>query len=151
MRNKTYYKRTLRPLYHSSSTLTPMAELVEPDDRIIVPGMVATKLDNGNVTLASLGDKPYGLFCNYVNGELDELGGMTDVGIWRSNGVFEVLSHDQAQPFAGIFIENYPVFWNDVGQLWCDWDRVPWYPEQPSIGHVVSASTRSIYIDVSFP
>lgn len=73
--------------------------------------MVAIQLYNAtngaeNVTTASVttgAAKSFGLFANFVGGDLDELFGQSEVGVWRGRGIFEVLApaFDDAKDIAG--------------------------------------------------
>jgi hypothetical protein len=56
--------------------------------------MVAAKTVGEQVEVATADtQRAFGLFANFVGGELDELGDRTEVGVWRGAGsVFEVLA-----------------------------------------------------------
>jgi hypothetical protein len=115
-----YRRRTLRPLYESSQAYPYAASLSTNFDRTggqlsggqvvtgsktaILPGAVAIKLVGETVTLAGSPEgaapnvvtnvlHPFGLFGNFVGGELDELGDRAEVSVWKGPGaVFEVLA-----------------------------------------------------------
>lgn len=90
-------KRTLRGLYvwHQA---TPFAVFLDtanvPSTKIVYPGMVATKTTGELVKVASGTDVPFGLFANFINGQMDELGGGTEIGVYRGgpDAMFEVLA-----------------------------------------------------------
>ena len=131
-----FVKRTIRPLYHPAN-IYPMAEMLDRkavEDKIIFPGMVATKLDSGLVTIASLGDKPSGLFANFVNGNLSDISeGHSEIGIWKM-GTFEILWQKDYSPLAIDAWYGSQVgkgfFWNDLGEI----VQRPQYTRQPSLG-----------------
>jgi hypothetical protein len=64
----------------------------------IWPGGVLTLSDQGGVVeyvevADDDSDRPFGLSANYVGGQMDELNGNAEIGVWRGRGgVFEVLS-----------------------------------------------------------
>lgn len=81
-----FAKRTIQPrLAYSQATPYPgFADLTAIGATAIVPGMVATKTTGELFKLATAaGDIPFGLFGNYVNGNLDDLNGGSEIGIWR--------------------------------------------------------------------
>lgn len=90
-------KRTLRGLYvwHQA---TPVACFLDTSavasTTIVYPGMVATKTTGEQVKVAGGTDVPYGLFVNFINGQMDELGGGTEIGVYRGgfDAMFEVLA-----------------------------------------------------------
>lgn len=92
-------KRTLRGLYiwHQA---TPVAAFLDTSavasTKIVYPGMVAEKTTGEQVKVAvdSATHVPYGLFANFINGQMDELGGGTEIGIYRGgpDAMFEVLA-----------------------------------------------------------
>ena len=93
-----HVKRTLLPLYGHTQA-TPHAAFLDAslvtgaDANVAVfPGMVATSTSGEQVKLHDTStERPFGLFANFVNGDLDELGDNTEVGIWRGgpDAVFE--------------------------------------------------------------
>lgn len=121
-----YVKRTIRPLYtnYTITSTLPKAEQVDRkalEDKVIYPGMVATKLESGLLTVASLGDYPYGLFSNFINGDLNEIPeGHNEVGVWQM-GTFEILWQKDYSPLAidTWFGSNVgkAFWWNDLGQI----------------------------------
>lgn len=59
-------------------------EMVAPVDATV--GGEVVRLSDGTL-------RPFGLCANFVGGNMDELNGRTDVGVWRGRGgVFEVLA-----------------------------------------------------------
>lgn len=116
-----YKRRTLRVLYGNTQAYPYAATLSANFDRTlggqiavtgskaaINPGSVAVKLVGEIVTLArsteeglaatvtdveGIANRAFGLFANFVGGQLDELGTRTEVGVWRGPGsVYEVLA-----------------------------------------------------------
>jgi len=108
-----YQRRTLRPLYAQTQAYPYDAQLDASFDRsvmfdsatpavaaskaAILPGLVASKLAGEVVTLSTSGagtDRDFGLFANFVGGELSDIPSDFDrVGVWRgAGGVFEVLA-----------------------------------------------------------
>lgn len=116
-----YRRRTLRALYAQTqaypyaATLSPafnrasgnLLSLAAPNagKAAIWPGTVAVKLAGEVVTLFGSTEsggtatattpvvRPFGLFANFVGGEMDELGDRTEVGVWRGPAsVFELLA-----------------------------------------------------------
>jgi len=102
-------RRTLRALYAQTQAYPYAATLDASVDRTstnpfsieaqagkaaIWPGMVAAKGVGESVLVATSNDaRAFGLFGNFVGGELDELGDRREVGVWRGVGsVFEVLA-----------------------------------------------------------
>lgn len=112
--SNVYRKRTLRVLYGNTQAYPYAATLSANFDRTatqvtgakcaILPGSVAVKQVGEIVTLAGSTEgsaptvetvkvRPFGLFANFVGGELDELGSFTEVGVWRGVGsVYEILA-----------------------------------------------------------
>lgn len=101
-------RRTLRAMYAQTQAYPYAATLdagvnradtdpfsgTEAGKAAIWPGMVAVKTTGESVDIASGGAaRGFGLFANFVGGELDELGDRNEVGVWRGPGaVFEVLA-----------------------------------------------------------
>lgn len=102
-------RRTLRALYAQTQAFPYAAKLDASVDRTetdpftlaahagkaaIWPGMVAVKTGGETAGIATDNTpRAFGLFANFVGGELDELGDRTEVGIWRGPGsVFEILA-----------------------------------------------------------
>lgn len=81
-----FAKRSLQPrLAYSQATPYPgFADLTTIGTSTIVPGMVAVKQVGELFTFAtSVTNVPFGLFGNYVNGNLDDLNGGSEVSVWR--------------------------------------------------------------------
>jgi hypothetical protein len=105
-------RRTLRAMYAQTQAYPYAATLDAEVDRTntdpfggtesgkaaIWPGMVALKTVGENVrpqfdASDSSPRRPFGLFANFVGGEMDELGDRSEVGVWRGTGsVFEILA-----------------------------------------------------------
>jgi len=105
-------RRTLRALYAQTqaypyaATLDPSVDRYATDPfngtetgkAAIWPGMVALKTEGENVRPQldnndSGPRRPFGLFANFIGGELDEIGDRSEVGVWRGTGsVFEILA-----------------------------------------------------------
>ena len=82
-----FAKRSLQPrLAYSQATPYPgFADLTAIGTTAVVPGMVAVKSQAGELFsfATSVTNVPFGLFGNYVNGNLDDLNGGSEVSIWR--------------------------------------------------------------------
>lgn len=95
--SRAFQKRTLRPLYHYNSAV-PYAGFLDtvnvPTTTIVYPGMVATKTTGEQFKVSGATDAPFGLFNNFIHGDMDELGDGTEIGVWVGgpNAVFEVLA-----------------------------------------------------------
>lgn len=103
-----YQRRTLRPLYAQTQAYPYDAQLVSTFDRsaatfdlgtttaAIIPGIVAGKVVGETVDVAVANDnaRSFGLFANFVGGELSDIPSDFDrVGVWRgAGGVFELLA-----------------------------------------------------------
>jgi hypothetical protein len=107
-------RRTLRAIYAQSQAYPYAAHLDASVDRTLTnpfdisaeagkaaiwPGMVAVKTVGETVRpdfdepVDHAHRRPFGLFANFIGGELDELGDRSEVGIWRGpSSVFEVLA-----------------------------------------------------------
>jgi hypothetical protein len=90
-------KRTLRGLYiwHQA---TPMAAFLDttavPVATVVYPGQVASKTTGEQMRVADGTTVPFGLFANFIHGAMDELGGGTEIGVYRGapDAMFEVLA-----------------------------------------------------------
>lgn len=87
------YAATLDSTVDRTST-NPFSISAEAGKAAIWPGQVAAKMVGENVKVAAADEvRAFGLFANFVGGELDELGDRAEVGIWRGAGsVFEILA-----------------------------------------------------------
>lgn len=114
-----YRRRTLRVLYGQTQGYPYGCTLSTNFDRTsgqlsggqavtgskaaILPGAVALKVRGEEVTLAGSTEgaatdtgtnalRAFGLFANFVGGQLDEIGDRADVGVWRGMGsVYQIL------------------------------------------------------------
>jgi hypothetical protein len=92
-------KRTIRPLYgwHSS---VPYACFLDTSavatSTFVWPGQVACKTTGEQMDLCNgtTPDVPFGLFNNFIHGDMDEVGDGTEISIWVGgrDAVFEVLA-----------------------------------------------------------
>lgn len=94
---RLHEKRTLRGVYiwHQATPYACFVDRTALGTAIVVPGMVATKTTGEQVTRSdATADVPFGLFANYIGGTMDELGGGTEVGVYRGgpDATFEVLA-----------------------------------------------------------
>lgn len=94
---RAFMKRTIRPVYahHSAVPYACFLDLDEVDsDTVVYPGQVASKTTGEQMKVCDVNDVPFGLFGNFVNGTMDELGGKTEIGVWTggTDAVFEVLA-----------------------------------------------------------
>jgi len=90
-------KRTLRGLYiwHQATPYACFLDTVNVStSTLIYPGMVASKTTGEQVKVCDANDVPFGLFANFINGPMDELGGGTEIGVFRGgpDATFEVLA-----------------------------------------------------------
>lgn len=96
--NKSYIKRTIRPLY-AFAQATPKACFVDPawDSSVaIYPGMALMKTQGDNVTLISTVGVTYGLSAFYMGGDgIDEITeqGVNAAAVWvlSTDAEFEIL------------------------------------------------------------
>jgi len=124
--SNVHKKRSCRPLYshHQATPYAAFLDTASVGTTVIVPGMVATQIgatekmgiyDGTNAAL-----EPFGLFANFINGDMDELGDGTEIGVWRGgkDAVFEVLTDALAAvSWTGISAANTAVFATSGGKL----------------------------------
>lgn len=94
-------KRTLRGLYiwHQATPYACFLDRSAVATTVIVyPGMVASKTTGEQMKVADADDVPFGLFANFIHGAMDELGGGTEIGVYRGgpDATFEVLAGPSA-------------------------------------------------------
>lgn len=95
--SRAFQKRTIRPLYawHSAVPYAAFLDTAAVSTAILYPGQVAVKTTGEQMDYARANtDIPFGLFNNFINGDMDDLGGGTEIGVWvgGSDAVFEVLA-----------------------------------------------------------
>ena len=95
--SRVHVKRTIRPLYawHSAVPYACFLDTTAVGTTVLFPGQVAVKTTGEQMDYARAGTEvPFGLFNNFINGVMDELGGGTEIGVWVGgrDAVFEVLS-----------------------------------------------------------
>lgn len=98
---RAFQKRTIRPLYgwHSAVPYACFLDTAAVTTTIIYPGMVSVKTTGEQQDYARAGtDVPFGLFNNFINGDMDELQGGTEIGVWVGgrDAVFEILAGPSA-------------------------------------------------------
>ncbi len=108
---RAFQKRTIRPLYawHSAvpyacfldtSAGAVTGTLAIGSTAVVYPGQVAVKTTGEQMRLAigQAGVPAFGLFNNFINGAMDELGGGTEIGVWVGgrDAVFEILAGPSA-------------------------------------------------------
>lgn len=107
-------KRTIRPLYawHQATPYAAFLDAAVPTTTLIYPGMVATKTTGEQMAVCNATTIPFGLFANFINGAMDELGGGTEIGVWRGgpDATFEIL----AGPVAGTETPLASVTWTSL-------------------------------------
>jgi hypothetical protein len=102
------YAATLSPNFDRSANQLTGAAATAGSKAAINPGSVAVKLAGETVTLFGSTEafgtggvatattpivRPFGLFANFVGGDMDELFGRSEVGVWRGpTSVFEILA-----------------------------------------------------------
>lgn len=114
--SRTFQKRTLRPLMgnwrsYPESVHLDVKDMNQLGNPIIAPGMLATCTGDGLVSLATKGTIPFGLFNNWVGGDMDELGGTTECGVWSLDdpATFEFLNY----PVTNSWSNNHPLSLKD--------------------------------------
>jgi len=89
-------KRTIRPLYawHQATPYACFLDAAVATTTLIYPGQVATKSTGEQMLVSTNLTIPFGLFANFINGAMDELGGGTEIGVWRGgpDATFEILA-----------------------------------------------------------
>lgn len=99
--SRVFQKRTIRPLYawHSAVPYACFLDDTAVGTTILYPGQVAVKTTGEQMDVArNAGDVPFGLFNNFINGDMDEIGDGTEIGVWVGgrDAVFEVLAGPSA-------------------------------------------------------
>jgi len=95
---RLFQKRTIRPLYgwHSAVPYAAFLDTSAVGTTVIYPGQVAVKTTGEQMDYSRAGttDVPFGLFNNFINGDMDDLGGGTEIGVWLGgrDAVFEILA-----------------------------------------------------------
>jgi len=116
-------KRSIRPLYshHQATPYACFLDTASVGSTVIYPGMVATQVGaTEKMGIANATARPFGLFANFINGDLDELGDGTEIGVWRGgvDATFEVLTDAlAADAWTGVATANTNVFSNASGKL----------------------------------
>lgn len=97
--SRAFMKRTIRPLYawHSAVPYSCFLDTTAVGNTVVYPGQVAVKTTGEQMDVAdgtAAGDVPFGLFNNFINGVMDELGGGTEISVWVGgrDAVFEILA-----------------------------------------------------------
>lgn len=90
-------KRTVRPLY-AWHQATPYACFLDTAAvaaaTVVYPGQVATKTTGEQMGVANATTIPFGIFANFIHGDMDEIGSGTEIGVWRGgpDATFEILA-----------------------------------------------------------
>jgi len=111
--SRAFQKRTIRPLYawHSAVPYACFLDTAAVTTTVIYPGQVAVKTTGEQMDLLKneAGVPAFGLFNNFINGDMDELSGGTEISVWTGgrDSVFEVL----AGPTAGAETPLAAVTW----------------------------------------
>jgi hypothetical protein len=95
--SRAFQKRTIRPLYswHSAVPYACFLDTTAVASTILYPGQVAVKTTGEQMDFARAdGAISFGLFNNFINGDMDELSGGTEISVWVGgrDSVFEVLA-----------------------------------------------------------
>jgi hypothetical protein len=89
-------KRTIRPLYawHQATPYACFLDAAVVSTTVIYPGQVASKSTGEQMVLSTATTVPFGLFANFIHGDMDEIGSGTEIGVWRGgpDATFEVLA-----------------------------------------------------------
>jgi hypothetical protein len=100
---RLHQKRTIRPLYgwHSAVPYACFLDTAATGSTVVYPGQVALKTTGEQMRphTGAANLPAFGLFNNFINGQMDELMGGTEIGVWVGgrDAVFEIL----AGPTAG--------------------------------------------------
>lgn len=121
--SNVHKKRSIRPLYshHQATPYAAFLDTATVGTTVVNPGMVATQSGASELMkVANATDIPFGLFANFINGDMDELGDGTEIGVWRGgpDATFEVLSDALAAvSWTGISTANTAIFSDANGKL----------------------------------
>jgi len=90
-------KRTIRPLYawHQATPYACFLDTTAVASTVVVyPGQVASKTTGEQMTVSTATTVPFGLFANFIHGDMDEIGSGTEIGVWRGgpDATFEILA-----------------------------------------------------------
>lgn len=121
--SNVHKKRSIRPLYshHQATPYAAFLDTASVSTTVISPGMVATQIgatEKMGICNATL--QPFGLFANFVNGDMDELGDGTEIGVWRGgkDATFEVLKDAlAADSWTGASTAFTPIYSSAAGLL----------------------------------
>lgn len=90
------YAALLDPLFDPTAGALAGTNAISGAKAAILPGLVAKKQAGEQVTVSygnNANQRAFGLFANFVGGDMDELFGSLNVGVWRgAGGVFELLA-----------------------------------------------------------
>jgi len=82
--------------WHSAVPYACFLDTAAVSTTVIYPGQVAVKTTGEQMDYSRAGstDVPFGLFNNFINGDMDDLGGGTEIGVWvgARDAVFEILA-----------------------------------------------------------
>ena len=96
--SNVHKKRSIRLLYshHQATPYAAFLDTASVGTTVVSPGMVARQSGANELMRLCTGatDIPFGLFANFINGDMDELGDGTEIGVWRGgpDATFEVLT-----------------------------------------------------------
>lgn len=98
--SRLHEKRTIRPLYawHQATPYACFLDDAAVGTTVVYPGMVASKTTGELMKICNGTEVPFGLFNNFINGDMDELGESTEISVWRGgpDATFEVLAGPSA-------------------------------------------------------
>ena len=111
--SRAFQKRTIRPLYawHQATPYacfwdTSGANPAVAAGLAVYPGMVASKTTGELMRVSDATVVPFGLFNNFIQGTMDELGDGTEISVWRGgpDATFEILAGPSASetPLANV-------------------------------------------------
>lgn len=127
--SNVHKKRSIRPLYshHQATPYASFLDTASVTTTVVSPGMVATRIGVsermgipgvGGVSNVAI---PFGLFANFINGDMDELGDGTEIGVWRGgpDATFEVLSDALSSnaSWTAASTANQAVFYGKTGNF----------------------------------
>jgi hypothetical protein len=115
--SNVHKKRSIRPLYshHQATPYAAFLDTASVGTTVVSPGMVARQSGANELMRLCTGatDVPFGLFANFINGDMDELGDGTEIGVWVGgvDSAFEVLTDAlEASAWTAASTFNTPVY-----------------------------------------
>jgi hypothetical protein len=124
--SNVHKKRSIRPLYshHQATPYAAFLDTATVGTTVVSPGMVARQ-SGANELMATANTNVPAIFrsvcfANFVNGDMDELGDGTEIGVWRGgpDATFEVLTDAlEADTWTSLSTANTQIFASTNGKL----------------------------------